>query len=92
MYTFNESVDKSPTKNMNYLSEMSLNSGLTAVYKLSQSITLLPTTTASVERSYSSLKIIHTYCRSTKNTGKDEQFKYYIDRNRIGIQVKISLE
>lgn len=51
---------------MNYLSEMSLNSGFSEVYKLAQLISTIPTTTASVERSFSSLKRIHTYCRLTQ--------------------------
>ena len=51
---------------MNYLSEMSLNSGFSEVYKLAQLISTIPTSTASVERSFSSLKRIHTYCRSTQ--------------------------
>jgi len=65
-YTLSESADKNPIEIMNYLSEMSLNSGFSEVFKLAQLISTIPTTTASVERSFSSLKRIHTYCRSTQ--------------------------
>lgn len=51
---------------MNYFSEMNLKYGFSEVYKLAQLISTIPTTTASVERSFSSLNRIHTYCRSTQ--------------------------
>lgn len=65
-YTLNESAEKGPIEIMNYLSEMCLKSGFSEVYKLAQLISTIPTTTASIERSFSSLKRIHTYCRSTQ--------------------------
>jgi hypothetical protein len=42
---------------------MSLKSGFSELYKLAQLISTIPTTTASMERSFSSLKKIHIYCR-----------------------------
>lgn len=65
-YNLSESTDKSPIEIMNYFSEMNLKCGFSEVYKLAQLISTIPTTTASVERSFSSLKRIHTYCRSTQ--------------------------
>ncbi|XP_022182214.1 zinc finger MYM-type protein 1-like [Myzus persicae] len=85
-YTLNESSDKSPIEIMNYLSEMSLISGFSEVYKLAQLISTIPTTTASVERSFSSLKRIILSFNS--NSRKDEQLKHNIDRKRIGFQIK----
>lgn len=65
-YTLCESTDKGPIEIMNYFSEMNLKNGFSEVYKLAQIISTIPTKTASVERSFSSLKRIHTYCRSTQ--------------------------
>ena len=73
---------------------MSLNSGFSEVYKLAQLISTIPTTTASVERSFSSLKRIHTYCRSTQtqermnnlsiiSIEKESVFKLRANRNKF---------
>jgi len=64
------------------------------VYKLAQLISTIPTTTASVERSFSSLKRIHTYCRSTQtqesmnnlsiiSIEKEMVFKLRANRNKF---------
>jgi len=43
-----------------------LDLGLKEVYKLAKLIVTIPSTTASAERSFSALKRIKTYCRSTQ--------------------------
>jgi hypothetical protein len=93
-YTLNESSDKSSIEIMNYLSEMSLNSGFAEVYKLAQLISTILTSTASVERSFSFLKRIHTYCRSTQtqermnslsviSIEKELVFKLRVNKNKF---------
>lgn len=51
---------------MNNLSEINLKNGVAEVYQLAQLISTILSTTYTVERSFSSLKIIYTYCRSTQ--------------------------
>ncbi|KAJ4440604.1 hypothetical protein ANN_08750 [Periplaneta americana] len=65
-YASNEGTDKMPIQIVNYLLDMNLMSGFTEIYKLALLVSTIPCTTSSVERSFSSLKRIHTYCRSTQ--------------------------
>ena len=61
--TFN---DKCPQKLIKFLKEENLHCSFKEIFKLSKLISTIPATIAPVERSFSALKRIHTYKRSTQ--------------------------
>lgn len=66
LYTFEDMAGKKPYELVRYLKDENLDAALPEVYKLGVLILTIPSTTASVERSFSALKRIKTYQRSTQ--------------------------
>lgn len=58
--------NKSPQQLLQFLKEEHLENAFNEVFRLAELISTIPATTASVERSFSALKRIHTYKRSTQ--------------------------
>jgi hypothetical protein len=66
LYCSDEFCNKSVHELLQFLVENDLSSGFKEVFKLAELIMTIPATTASVERSFSALKRIHSYRRSTQ--------------------------
>ena len=66
LYNSNDLIGKSPYQILNWMIEKNLADSFEQVYKLTEIICTIPATTASVERSFSTLKRVKTYVRSTQ--------------------------
>lgn len=66
LYCSQEFKDKPVFELIKFMSENGLQIGLKEVYKLAKLIATIPTTTATAERTFSALRRIKTYCRSTQ--------------------------
>lgn len=65
-YSFADLSDKAPHQLLSTLKEKELDDAMPELYKLCQLIVTIPSTTASVERSFSALKRIKDYQRATQ--------------------------
>lgn len=66
MYSSSEFREKSVTDIMQFMHTNKVYMGMPEVYKLIQLVVTIPATTSSAERSFSALRRINTYCRSTQ--------------------------
>src|SRR6266576_5296861 len=66
LYNSNDLIGKSPYQILNWMIEKNLADSFEQVYKLTEIICTIPATTASVEQSFSTLKIVKTYVHSTQ--------------------------
>nr|XP_018913349.1 PREDICTED: zinc finger MYM-type protein 1-like [Bemisia tabaci] len=70
LYKSDEFLGLPPYKLIQFLRENDLTFAFKEVNRLAALLCTIPATTASVERSFSALKRIHTYCRSTQTQGR----------------------
>lgn len=70
LYSSEDFKDKPIFEMIKFMRLNKLDLGLKEAYKLAKLIATIPSTTASAERTFSALKRIKTYCRSTQGQGR----------------------